>query len=403
MITGGSGSITIGTPQNIHSAATPTFASLFLEATSNQITLGAVRTVTINAPTPATLSRTYTIPDPGANASFVMTELAQTINAVKTFGSAPIITPLTATRLMATDASSALQSVTITNANGSDTTFSGATLACTLAQDIQTTASPTFVAATLTSLTAPIVLNTGATTLTVKAAAPAADNIVTIPDPITATGLAEFVLTRGVLQTIVGPKSFSTTTYFTQTINQLVIGTGTTITINAPTPAASRTYTMPDVLASASFIMSEGAQTINGDKTFGSGILLPTTGGTATALAHYEEYVHNTNLTGIWAAAKASVWDVTRVGRIVNCTLRADVLAVANTATTFIMSTALPARFRSPSTFRHYYLASDNAVAVQSRMDVQSNGLLKFWSGNGVNFAGAGSSGLYTMTFTWSV
>lgn len=35
-------------------------------------------------------SRTYTIPDAGANASFVQTEGSQTINGVKTFGSAPI-------------------------------------------------------------------------------------------------------------------------------------------------------------------------------------------------------------------------------------------------------------------------------------------------------------------------
>lgn len=37
-------------------------------------------------------NRTFTIPDSGANASFVMSEGAQTINGVKTFGSAPVIT-----------------------------------------------------------------------------------------------------------------------------------------------------------------------------------------------------------------------------------------------------------------------------------------------------------------------
>ena len=36
------------------------------------------------------VARTYTIPDCGAAASFVMTELAQTINGVKTFGAQPI-------------------------------------------------------------------------------------------------------------------------------------------------------------------------------------------------------------------------------------------------------------------------------------------------------------------------
>ena len=55
--------------------------------------------------------RALTIPDPGAAASFVMTEGAQTVNGVKTLGSAPIVTPLTASRLLASDGSKALASV----------------------------------------------------------------------------------------------------------------------------------------------------------------------------------------------------------------------------------------------------------------------------------------------------
>jgi hypothetical protein len=54
--------------------------------------------------------------------------------------------------------------------------------------------------------------------------------------------------------------------------NQLVLGTTNTTTISATAPAASRTYTIPDVLANASFVMTEGAQTIAGAKTFSSGL-----------------------------------------------------------------------------------------------------------------------------------
>lgn len=39
--------------------------------------------------------------------------------------------------------------------------------------------------------------------------------------------------------------------------------------------AAARVYTIPDAGANASFVQTEGAQTINGIKTFGSGIVLP--------------------------------------------------------------------------------------------------------------------------------
>jgi len=70
-VSNGAGVITLSTPQNINTAATPTFASETLSATSNQITMGIVNTATISATTP-TASRTYTIADPGASANFVM-------------------------------------------------------------------------------------------------------------------------------------------------------------------------------------------------------------------------------------------------------------------------------------------------------------------------------------------
>lgn len=87
----GAGSITLSLPQSIALSSTPTFASMTLSAVTNQLVLGTTNTVTINSTAPAA-SRVYTIPDSGANASFVMTEGAQTINGVKSFG-----TPIAAT------------------------------------------------------------------------------------------------------------------------------------------------------------------------------------------------------------------------------------------------------------------------------------------------------------------
>lgn len=54
------------------------------------------------------------------------------------------------------------------------------------------------------------------------------------------------------------------------TSNQLILGTTNTVTITSPAPAASRVLTIPDVGGSASFIMSEGTQSVNGTKTFTS-------------------------------------------------------------------------------------------------------------------------------------
>jgi hypothetical protein len=52
---------------------------------SNQLVLGVTRTVTLSAPTPASASRTVTIPDLSADYSVVGTQGAQTISGVKTF------------------------------------------------------------------------------------------------------------------------------------------------------------------------------------------------------------------------------------------------------------------------------------------------------------------------------
>lgn len=71
------------------SALTPSFTSETLTAGSNQLTLGTANTITLNAVAP-TASRTYTIPDSGANSSFVMTDGGQTINGTKTFSSTVI-------------------------------------------------------------------------------------------------------------------------------------------------------------------------------------------------------------------------------------------------------------------------------------------------------------------------
>lgn len=85
VVTNGSGSITLSTPQNIAATSTPTFAALTLTNTTNQIVLGTTRTVTITAPTPASSSRTWTIPDLSTSPTFAALEAAQTFSGAKTF------------------------------------------------------------------------------------------------------------------------------------------------------------------------------------------------------------------------------------------------------------------------------------------------------------------------------
>jgi hypothetical protein len=61
---------------------------LWATPTTNQLILGTTRTVTLNAPTPATASRVYTMPDIGAAATFSYLEGTQVFSGAKDFSSA---------------------------------------------------------------------------------------------------------------------------------------------------------------------------------------------------------------------------------------------------------------------------------------------------------------------------
>lgn len=85
----------------------------------------------------------------------------------------------------------------------------------------------------------------------------------------------------------------------------------TTTTITNASQAGARTYTIPDAGASASFAMTEGAQTINGVKTFGSIPVLPAGGATfgATTITETEVGVLDGVTAGTAAASKAVTLD----------------------------------------------------------------------------------------------
>lgn len=198
-------------------SASPTFTgtltgpSASLTNTTNQLVFGTTNTSTISATAPST-SRTLTIPDPGANASFVMTEGSQTINGAKTLGN--ILTTIDGTA-----GTSAIQFGT----------HSGLYNAGTDSLRIQIAGTERF------SVDASTTNSTGAI-------------------------------------------------FIAATTNQIRLGTTNTITLTSPAPTTSRTYTIPDVGANASFVMTELAQTINGVKTLGNQLKLIAGDGTTPSL-----------------------------------------------------------------------------------------------------------------------
>lgn len=78
----------------------------------------------------------------------------------------------------------------------------------------------------------------------------------------------------------------------------------TTTSINTAAQAGARTYTVPDAGASASFVMTEGAQTVNGVKTFGSIPVVPGLTGTVQSLSGAGA-VALTTLTTAWTTTAA--------------------------------------------------------------------------------------------------
>jgi hypothetical protein len=78
-------------------------------------------------------------------------------------------------------------------------------------------------------------------------------------------------------QTLNGVKTFTTGIILQTTSNQLTLRTGSAgfkIDVTSPTITANRIYTLPDVSGDASFVMTSAAQTIGGTKTFTTGVVL---------------------------------------------------------------------------------------------------------------------------------
>jgi hypothetical protein len=147
-------------------------------------------------------ARNITIPDPGADANFVLTESAQTVNGVKTFGSAPKLSTNTIT-------TSGNNTITLPNATRTVATLDGT-------EDLEnkTLLSPI--------INTSIVWDLGANDITIEAATPAGAQILTIPD---SGGNAEIVTTTAT-QTLTN-KQLSVG-QLTGTLDPSQGGTGTT-------------------------------------------------------------------------------------------------------------------------------------------------------------------------------
>jgi hypothetical protein len=286
---------------------------LAIPATTNQMVLGTTNTTTISSTAPAS-SVTYTIPDAGGAASFVMTAGNQTIAGNKTLSGSTTLSAL-GTGVVHSGSGGALTSSTIVNAdvdaaaaivdtklatiatalkvsNSATTAASTNTASAIVARDGSGNFSAGIITASLTghassdlaltggTLTGALTINpttnqlvlggvSAGTTTTITSTAPASNRTYTITD---AGAAANFVMTEGA-QTLNATKTFSSAIPITATTNQLVLGTTNTTTITSPAPSASRTYTLPDFGGAASMVLTNNTVT-----TIKTGTYTPTIG-----------------------------------------------------------------------------------------------------------------------------
>ena len=124
-----------------------------------------------------------------------------------------------------------------------------------------------------------------------------------------------------------------------------------------------------------------------------------------TALDHYTEVTHVSNITGIWAVDQLADFELTRIGRVVTMTLEFDATAVANAAALITIVTPIPADYR-PSIGSRFQIAAieDNTVINAGSTEITSGGNVTWGARTtNANFAGAGNSGLLAGSISWSI
>lgn len=142
----------------------------------------------------------------------------------------------------------------------------------------------------------------------------------------------------------------------TKGLANLYMGGSSTFTAKlvAATLSANRNYTIPEVSADASFVMTQGAQTIVGVKTFSSGIAFAN-----ETLSTYDEGTGTLTWTGgagIFSADQSITYSYVQIGKLVTITLPAKSASADGTPSTSGTNTGatdLPSAIRPTTTINH--------------------------------------------------
>jgi hypothetical protein len=205
-------------------------------------------------------------------------------------------------------------------------------------------------------------------------------------------------------------KTFSTQLVLTPSSNQINIqpgGSGNSYTITCSNPSSNRTYTIPDVAANGSFVLTEGIQIINGSKIFGSAITALAGGiilTSASTLNYYEETSYSTQFNGLGFTTSSQTIVIVRIGKIV--TLRLPAFTGTATSSGSLNSlTAMSSNFRPSTNIRISSMPVINmSSSAIGTIDILSSGILNIYAGAyGTNFGNSLTAGIRDTCVTYTI
>jgi hypothetical protein len=138
------------------------------------------------------------------------------------------------------------------------------------------------------------------------------------------------------------------------------------------------------------------------------GILLPTTGGTATLFNNYEEFNYVTPWSGPFTTTASLTHKITRSGRVVTLQIAAFNSAGISASSTIVCTTAMPTRFCPPTQIWKQDVTADiNSFSGTTAVGcciVGTTGVIRFGlSPNSSYPSTTNNLGIYGYTICWSV
>jgi hypothetical protein len=260
-------------PSGNFAASQITAQNIIVTNPTNQVTLGAAAgpNITLNAATPGS-SLVYTIPNTGTNSSFVMTDGNQLINGNKTLSGTTNLSGLTPSLPLQLDGSNNIISAPFSPSafSGIFTVTQGGTGSSSLGTNAILASNSTG-----TAIIPLANLTNGQLFIGSTGNAPVANTLTQAsPNQVIVTNGAG-TITLSTPQDIAPTSSptFASET-LTNPTNQLILGSGNNVTLSAQSLSQSYTYYFPNLspIGTSTFVMVDGAQTINGLKSFNNSI-----------------------------------------------------------------------------------------------------------------------------------